>query len=147
MYGGRYTDLCYGYNAFWRHSLEILNLDSDGFEIETMINIRVLRAGLRIVEVPSFESRRVWGNGRLRTIPDGWRVLKTIFRERRFPGRRYPPHYVRPEFLSVREAAGRGEWPWMDGAPTTATGIPIEYARGSNGREMPAVAGISGARE
>jgi hypothetical protein len=34
-----------------------------------------------VVEVPSFEARRVHGEGRLRTIPDGWRVLCTIWRE------------------------------------------------------------------
>ena len=83
MYGGRYTDLCYGYNAFWRDVLPHLDLDGDGFEIETMMNIRALRAQLRIREVPSFEARRVEGVGRLRTIPDGWRVLRTILRERR----------------------------------------------------------------
>src|SRR5919106_623141 len=26
LYGGRYTDLCYGYNAFWRRCLDILDL-------------------------------------------------------------------------------------------------------------------------
>jgi phosphoheptose isomerase len=83
LYGGQYTDLCYGYNAFWRRVLPMLDLDGDGFEIETMMNIRALRAGLRIVEVPSFEDRRVMGVGRLRTIPDGWRVLRTIWSERR----------------------------------------------------------------
>jgi phosphoheptose isomerase len=82
LYGGQYTDLCYGYNAFWRRVLPVLDLDGDGFEIETMMNIRALRAGLRIVEVPSFEDRRVMGVGRLRTIPDGYRVLRTIWRER-----------------------------------------------------------------
>lgn len=85
LYGGQYTDLCYGYNAFWRRVLPVLDLDGDGFEIETMMNIRALRAGLRIVEVPSFEDRRVVGIGRLRTIPDGWRVLRTIWSERRRP--------------------------------------------------------------
>jgi glycosyltransferase involved in cell wall biosynthesis len=113
LYGGRYTDLCYGYNAFWRRSLDLLNLDGDGFEIETMINIRVLRAGLRILEVPSFESRRVVGQGRLRTIPDGWRVLKTILRERHRPGRRYPPHYVQPRFISDQQLASPRAWPWL----------------------------------
>ena len=58
-----------------------LNLSVDGFEIETSMNIRALRAGLKVAEVPSFESPRVHGVGRLRTIPDGWRVLKTILRE------------------------------------------------------------------
>lgn len=85
LYGGRYTDLCYGYNAFWRHHLPMLELDGDGFEIETEMNIRALRSGLRIQEVPSYEDRRVMGVGRLRTVPDGWRVLKTIVLERRRP--------------------------------------------------------------
>ena len=85
LFGGRYTDLCYGFNAFWRWTLPILDLDGPGFEIETMMNVRALQAGLKIAEVPSFESRRIYGEGRLRTVPDGWRVLKTIVREWRSP--------------------------------------------------------------
>lgn len=81
LFGGHFSDLCYGYNAFWARVLPRLDLDGDGFEIETMMNVRALRAGLKVVEVPSFEARRRYGVGRLRTIPDGWRVLTTILRE------------------------------------------------------------------
>lgn len=81
LFGGSFSDLCYGYNAFWRRILPVLALDGDGFEIETMMNVRALAAGLKVMEVPSFEAPRVYGIGRLRTIPDGWRVLKTIIRE------------------------------------------------------------------
>ena len=81
FFGGHYSDLCYGYNAFWKDVLPQLELDGDGFEIETVMNVRALRAGLKVAEVPSFEAERVYGIGRLRAIPDGWRVLKTIFRE------------------------------------------------------------------
>jgi hypothetical protein len=81
LFGGHYSDLCYGYNAFWSRAIHALNLDGDGFEIETMMNIRALRAGLKVAEVPSFEAPRVHGTGRLRTFPDGWRVLRTIGRE------------------------------------------------------------------
>ncbi|HEX2910681.1 MAG TPA: glycosyltransferase family 2 protein [Chloroflexia bacterium] len=81
LFGGSYTDLCYGYNAFWRRVLPRLKLDGNGFEIETMMNVRALKAGLRVVEVPSFESRRIYGSSNLRTFPDGWRVLKTILKE------------------------------------------------------------------
>lgn len=82
LYGIRYTDLCYGYNAFRADALRRLNLDADGFEIEAMINLRAAQAGLAIREVASFEAERVHGEGRLQTFPDGWRVLKTIWRER-----------------------------------------------------------------
>jgi glycosyltransferase involved in cell wall biosynthesis len=82
LFGGRYTDLCYGYNAFWSHALPRLELDADGFEIETLMNIRALRAGLRVAEVASFEEQRLHGEAKLRALPDGWRVAKTILRER-----------------------------------------------------------------
>lgn len=85
LFGNRFSDLCYGYNAFWTRVLPKLALDGDGFEIETMINLRAVRAGLEIREVASFEKARVYGVSRLRTIPDGWRVLKTIWREWRGP--------------------------------------------------------------
>lgn len=96
LFGGQYSDLCYGYNAFWRRVLPQLSLDCDGFEIETLMNLRALRAGLKVVEVPSFENPRKFGYSRLRAIPDGWRVLKTIVRERlsrRLPRPKSPhPH-------------------------------------------------------
>jgi glycosyltransferase involved in cell wall biosynthesis len=82
LFGGRYTDLCYGYNAFWADVLPPLELDADGFEIETVMNIRALRAGLKVAEVASFEEKRLHGEAKLRAWPDGWRVLKTILRER-----------------------------------------------------------------
>ena len=64
LFGTRYTDLCYGYNAFWRHCLDSLELDpragdrggkqwGDGFEIENIINTRIAKARLVIAEVPS----------------------------------------------------------------------------------------------
>ena len=108
LFGGAYSDLCYGYNAFWADVLPALHLDSDGFEIETLMNIRALQSRLKVVEVPSFEDRRRFGTGRLRTIPDGWRVVKTIFREWLRP--QYRPAYARPEALPAgdrsRESIG-----------------------------------------
>ncbi len=83
LFGGSYSDLCYGYMAFWKRVLPVLHPDSDGFEIETQMSLRALRAGLRVTEVASFERSRIHGTSNLRTIPDGWRVLKAIFRERR----------------------------------------------------------------
>lgn len=82
FYGGKFSDLCYGYNAFWRKSLPDLALDADGFEIETMMNIRALKANLKVAEVASFESERIHGESNLQTFKDGWRVLKTIINEK-----------------------------------------------------------------
>lgn len=86
-FGGRYSDLCYGYMAFWRYVLPAFEGDVGGFEVETFLNIRALAAGLRVVEVASFESPRLFGESNLRTFRDGARVLRTIFRERRYLSR------------------------------------------------------------
>ena len=87
LFGVRFTDLCYGYNAFWTRVVPLLDIDADGFEVEAMLNLRAVRRGLKIREVASFEAVRVHGEGRLVTFPDGWRVLKTIFRERVRPAK------------------------------------------------------------
>jgi glycosyltransferase involved in cell wall biosynthesis len=82
LFGGHYSDLCYGYSAFWRDVLPVLQLDADGFEIETLMNIRALRMHLNVLEVHSFEATRVGQRRNVSSFLDGWRVLKTITRER-----------------------------------------------------------------
>jgi glycosyltransferase involved in cell wall biosynthesis len=89
LYGTSYTDLCYGYNAFWSRCLPYMRVDCSGFEVETLINIRIAKAGLVVHEVPSFERARINGWSKLNTINDGSRVLSTIVRER-FGGVRLP---------------------------------------------------------
>jgi glycosyltransferase involved in cell wall biosynthesis len=82
LYGTKYTDLCYGYNAFRRSCLESLLVDCPGFEVETLINIRVAKLGIKVAEVPSFEGERINGISNLHPVRDGFRILWVIFRER-----------------------------------------------------------------
>lgn len=95
LFGTRFTDLCYGYNAFWRSVVPVLDLPDtrlpqpadgnklwgDGFEIETMINIRAAADGMKVGEVGSIEHARIHGESNLNTFRDGFRVLRTIFSE------------------------------------------------------------------
>ena len=110
LYGTRYTDLCYGFNVFWQKHLSVLGFDAmivsptgengclwgDGFEIETLINIRIAAAGLVVAEVPSFERSRIHGVSNLNAFSDGKRVLRTILYERFTVPR--PEHH----FLAIR---------------------------------------------
>jgi glycosyltransferase involved in cell wall biosynthesis len=101
IYGTRYTDLCYGYNAFRRECLSVMDLEvgsessdpgemrwGDGFEVETLINVRIAKAGLVVAEVPSFEHSRHFGDSNLNAFSDGIRVLRTIHAERKRGARR-----------------------------------------------------------
>ena len=82
MFRTQFTDLCYGYNAFWTRHLSALRIDCPGFEVETLMNIRAAKAGLRIQEIPSFERPRLHGESNLRAIGDGWRILRLIVQEK-----------------------------------------------------------------
>ncbi|MET0188156.1 MAG: glycosyltransferase family 2 protein [Pseudonocardia sediminis] len=96
LFGTAFSDLCYGYNAFWTDVVATLDLPptatadaggpiawGDGFEIETILNCRVAAAGLRVTEVASVERARMHGVTNLRTFADGTRVLRTLAAERR----------------------------------------------------------------
>jgi glycosyltransferase involved in cell wall biosynthesis len=103
-FGTKFSDLCYGYNAFWRDLVSVLDLPGldlpapasgmlwgDGFEIETVINCRMAAAEVKITEVGSVELSRIHGESNLRTFSDGFRVLRTIGAEfRRARGNRRP---------------------------------------------------------
>lgn len=82
LYGTDYTELCYGYMAFWRWTLPYLDLDCDGFEIETLMSIRAQTAGLEIAEVPSMEYDRLHGASNLNAVRDGLRILRVITGEK-----------------------------------------------------------------
>lgn len=94
MFGVRYSDLCYGYNALHRDLLPLLALPDpepaggpaqwgDGFEIETLINVRAALANVPTTEIPSYERERIHGVSNLNAWTDGKRVLATLIRERR----------------------------------------------------------------
>ena len=133
LYGTQFTDLCYGYNAFWRRCLIHIDIDCDGFEVETLINIRAAKAGLRIREVPSYEAPRLHGVSNLNAWRDGRRVLTTIVREwtprraRAAREARYGSALTQPSVGKRRRAAeGRDRAPKRD-APARAT--PFSFSR------------------
>jgi hypothetical protein len=147
LFKTRFTDLCYGYNAFWRHVVPSLQLPDtalprpadgrklwgDGFEIETLINIRAAADGLTVTEVPSIEHARIHGESNLNTIRDGTRVLRTILSEY------HRMHRTRRTKRRTRTTAA---------TPTSAAGIPgaRDHAESRLGRAGSRLAGHGDAR-
>jgi hypothetical protein len=147
LFGTQFSDLCYGYNAFWREILPLLCLPpvtapplkpgqllwGDGFEIEAVLSCRVAMARLRVVEVPSFERRRIFGASNLRTFADGSRVLRTLLTER-LPvcGRGGRPRAA--SSVAGRHALYRGGV-----APAAGEAVSTVPLSSSNGRSAPQV--------
>lgn len=81
LFGSRFSDITYGFNAVWRRHHILLAPEIDGWAHEIIANIRAYRRGLRVVEVPSLEAERVAGEAKLRTFSAGWTILRAIVGE------------------------------------------------------------------
>ncbi len=81
MVGRRFTDITYGFNAYWREVSPLVEDLADGFEFEIQLAVRATRSGLRTAEVPCHEATRVGGATKLHAFKDGWRILKAIVTE------------------------------------------------------------------
>ncbi len=101
LFGTRYTDLCYGFNAFWTKHAHTLAITCDGFEVETLLHLRAHLAKLVVVEVPSYEELRLNGSSKLRPFRDGFRILRTILQEW---ARRRESHFPEPTGEPLPEA-------------------------------------------
>lgn len=83
LYGTRFTDLCSGYNAFWRRVAERVNLwADDGWNYEPSIIARALRGRLKVVEVLQRGGSRVGGRSKLPGWGQALRAIRALVRER-----------------------------------------------------------------
>lgn len=82
LFGARYSDGTYGFKGMWADRLDAFHIDTDGFEVELLIDIRAHRAAMRTIEVPCFESDRIHGSSNLNAARDGLSCLRVILRER-----------------------------------------------------------------
>jgi glycosyltransferase involved in cell wall biosynthesis len=79
----RFTDLCSGYNAFWKKSIEKVSLDSeDCFEDEPLLVSRAKKMGLKVVEVGHYGRGRISGESKAPSWRQGLKAIKTLLRER-----------------------------------------------------------------
>jgi hypothetical protein len=109
MYGTHFTDLLYGYCAFWRECLDDLQLSADGFEIETQLVVNAVKAGLTVAEVPSVELERRAGASNLNAFSDGMRILETMLLEHPHLGVSRPGEVLEMVEIEI-PAPGVPEW-------------------------------------
>jgi glycosyltransferase involved in cell wall biosynthesis len=82
LYGTRYTDICSGYNAFWRTAFHRLKLTHNGFEMEQEMMVKAKKAGINVIEVEHHDAGRLDSNSKVSGIKQGFTNLWIIIKER-----------------------------------------------------------------
>lgn len=76
----RFSDICYGMFHIDCQKYLDLAIESTGFNIEWELMIKAKRKGLKIVEIPSRERKRIYGKSRINYFRDGWMIATTVFK-------------------------------------------------------------------
>jgi len=82
LYGTKYTDVCCGYNAFWKKCLSNINLSDGHFDYEPVLHVKIKRAGLRVAEVQCDDRGRISGNSKLPMLTQGLKAAIAILHQR-----------------------------------------------------------------
>jgi glycosyltransferase involved in cell wall biosynthesis len=76
-----FTDICYGLFLIDRQKYLDLKIQAQRHDVEWELMAKAVWAGLKIVEVPAFEARRIHGKSHLSLVRDGWLIANAVFRE------------------------------------------------------------------
>jgi glycosyltransferase involved in cell wall biosynthesis len=82
LYRTNYTDLCAGYNAFWKQAIARVDLSGWTDQEEPLLNARVRKAGLKVIEVGHHDKGRIGGETKQPSWRQGSGAIRTVIRER-----------------------------------------------------------------
>lgn len=109
IFGSRSSDLLSGYRIFSRRFVKSFPALTSGFEIETELTVHALELRMPIDEVETpYKSRPTGSESNLRTIQDGFRILKTIIL---LAKAERPLHFFGLFFVILATAAVVLSWP------------------------------------
>ncbi len=79
IFGRQCSDVLSGYRVMSRRFVKSFPALSEGFEIETELTVHALELRMPMGEQPTpYGARPSGGSSKLRTLTDGWRILRTI---------------------------------------------------------------------
>lgn len=84
LYGKKINDPWTCYKVFKKEIIQDMNFQSNGFEFEMELTVKILKAGYKILEIPISYQSRTYEEGKKIKIKDGlkaiWTVIKYRFR-------------------------------------------------------------------
>jgi len=91
VFGHRVTDSCFGLRAIRRTTMASLALDEPTFGLEFQMTIRAMKRGLRFVEIPTIEGKRIGRRSTAYTFRVGLLFCRVLLREWWIGNRFGPP--------------------------------------------------------
>jgi glycosyltransferase involved in cell wall biosynthesis len=82
LYGTWFTDVCSGYNSFWKERFLQLKLTYDNCEMEQQMIVRAKKAGMKSVEVPHSNAGRIAGVSKVSGVKQGFIDWFVVIKER-----------------------------------------------------------------
>jgi glycosyltransferase involved in cell wall biosynthesis len=82
LFNTKYTDVCCGYNAFWKKCLQYIDLPDNQFDYEPVLHAKIRMASLRVAEVQCKDYGRIAGNSKLPMPAQGLKAAIAILRVR-----------------------------------------------------------------
>lgn len=76
-----FTDICFGMFLIKRNKFMELQIQSQRHDIEWEMMAKANKNNLSIVEVPSYEAKRISGRSHVSYIRDGWLIARAVFRQ------------------------------------------------------------------
>ncbi len=81
IFNGNYTDTINGFRAVKKKCLQEMNIDVGGFLAEFQMSIKALKMNCKVIEIPTWEGRRIGGKSKLNVWTTGLICLGLLFKE------------------------------------------------------------------
>lgn len=82
LFTSSYTDVLVGFRGYRKAAYEKLAMTAPGLEWSIQMPIQFRKKRMRTADVPAIEPARIGGVRKMRPFKTGWRILKTLVRER-----------------------------------------------------------------
>lgn len=82
LFGSSYSDVLIGFRGFRRDAYSKLAMTADGLEWSIQMPIQFRKKRMRVADIPADEPKRIGGVRKMKPFKTGWRILKTLIKER-----------------------------------------------------------------
>ncbi len=82
LFWSSYTDVLVGFRGYKKSAYEKLDMTATGLDWSIQMPIQFRKKRLRVADIPADEPKRIGGVRKMKPFKTGWRILKTLIKER-----------------------------------------------------------------